>query len=398
FFLSVHPNLRQVLENDNPILRQKVAEDFKKFCSKSMCYDQIRFLDETGMEQIRINFNQNKPAIISKDKLQNKAKRYYFTDTFELEPGRIFVSPFDLNIEHGKIEQPIKPMIRFGTPVSDISGRKRGIVLFNYFGAKLILNLEQTISGSADSFMLLNSKGYWLKGQIPEDEWGFMYENRKDRTMAQHRPEVWKQILDHNEGQFKSDGDIYTFTTIFPLGNSMLSSTGSTVAYQASNSALSGEKYFWKIVSLVPRDKLAAVEITILYKWLPYLGIILILIIILSLTLSLAISQRKQKIDAKLQKEKLQGVVEMAGAVCHELNQPLMSISGFAQLLMYDLPEDHIQKKNLIEIQNQVERLGEITKRLMTITKYKTKKYLKRDIIDIEAASDGERREFLNER
>ncbi|MCP4551346.1 MAG: hypothetical protein GY834_04755, partial [Bacteroidetes bacterium] len=47
FFLSVHPNLRQVLENDNPILRQKVAEDFKKFCSKSMCYDQIRFLDET---------------------------------------------------------------------------------------------------------------------------------------------------------------------------------------------------------------------------------------------------------------------------------------------------------------------------------------------------------------
>jgi len=66
-----------------------------------MRYDQIRFLNETGMEQIRINFNKNNPFIVSEDKLQNKAKRYYFTDTFALEPGRIFISPFDLNIEPG---------------------------------------------------------------------------------------------------------------------------------------------------------------------------------------------------------------------------------------------------------------------------------------------------------
>ncbi len=92
--------------------------------------------------------------------------------------------------------------------------------------------------------------------------------------------------------------------------------------------------------------------------------------------------QNQNKVD------KMEGVLEMAGAICHELNQPLMCIQGFSQLLADELSDDNVQKENLSEIQSQVERLGEITNRLMTITKYKTKKYLKGNIIDIEAASD----------
>jgi len=387
FFLSVHQNLRQVLENDKPILWQKLANEFNNFSSTSMRYDQIRFLNETGMEQIRINFNKNNSVVVSKDKLQNKVKRYYFIDTFALEPGRIFVSPFDLNIEKGQIEQPLKPMIRFGTPVKDLSGQKRGIVLLNYFGTKLISNLERALSDSADSFELLNSKGYWLKGQNPEDEWGFMYENRKDKTLAKRYPETWKKILAKNDGQFINDQGLYTFTTILPLGDGMLSSTGSTDAYQKSKSMISREGYFWKIITHIPSEDIKALKIDILYNWLPYLGAISILIVFLSLAFSMALSQRKNAIEAKLQKEKLQGVIEMAGAVCHEMNQPLMCISGFAELLEDDLSADPIQKENLSEIKKQVEKLGTITSKLMAVTKYKTKKYLKGNIIDIEAAS-----------
>ena len=92
-------------------------------------YDQVRFLDENGMEVIRVNFNQGQPYIVPKDKLQNKAKRYYFADTIKLDPGQVFCVTLDLNIERGQIEQPLKPMIRFGTPVAYTEGRKRGIVL-----------------------------------------------------------------------------------------------------------------------------------------------------------------------------------------------------------------------------------------------------------------------------
>ena len=36
-----------------------------------------------------------------------------------------------------------------------------------------------------------------------------------------------------------------------------------------------------------------------------------------------------------LEEEKLRGVLEMAGAICHELNQPMQAISGYADLLCW---------------------------------------------------------------
>jgi len=86
------------------------------------------------------------------------------------------------------------------------------------------------------------------------------------------------------------------------------------------------------------------------------------------------------------EKEKMQGVLEMAGAICHELNQPLMAISGYSELLLMDLPEDKFQHKSIKKIKEQVDRVGNITKKLMCITRYKTKNYLNKNIIDINAA------------
>ena len=89
-----------------------------------------------------------------------------------------------------------------------------------------------------------------------------------------------------------------------------------------------------------------------------------------------------------LEKEKLSAVLKTAGGVCHELNQPLMVIKGFSDLLLEDLPKDHVQRQNLMEIKEQIDRLGKITDKLMSITRFKTKTYLSGEIIDIHSASD----------
>jgi len=88
-----------------------------------------------------------------------------------------------------------------------------------------------------------------------------------------------------------------------------------------------------------------------------------------------------------LEKEKLSAVLKTAGGVCHELNQPLMAILGFSELLLEDLPRDDQQRQNLLEIKEQARRLGAITGKLMSITRFKTKTYLNHEIIDIDAAS-----------
>jgi len=88
-----------------------------------------------------------------------------------------------------------------------------------------------------------------------------------------------------------------------------------------------------------------------------------------------------------LHHEKLQGVIEMAGAVCHEMNQPLMAISGYSELILMDLKEKDPLGEKLIKMKEQIDRLGQITRKLMHITKYETKDYIKSKIIDIDKAS-----------
>ena len=140
-FLADHSELQAMLaKNGRP--SNALLSDFLSFSRRMKKYDQIRFLDETGMEVIRVNFNNGNPAVVPQDKLQSQAERYYFRKAFRLGQGIMHVSPLDLNIEGGQVEQPLKPTIRLGTPVFDRQGRKRGVILLNYLGTEIIRDLE----------------------------------------------------------------------------------------------------------------------------------------------------------------------------------------------------------------------------------------------------------------
>lgn len=91
---------------------------------------------------------------------------------------------------------------------------------------------------------------------------------------------------------------------------------------------------------------------------------------------------------ALAEKEKLQGVIEMAGAVCHELNQPMQVVSGISELLKANLKDNKSFDKNIQTLQGQIGKMSTITRKLMRITRYETKGYLNGKIIDIEKAAE----------
>jgi len=101
------------------------------------------------------------------------------------------------------------------------------------------------------------------------------------------------------------------------------------------------------------------------------------------------ITWRIQAEQVRIQKERLQGALEMSGSVCHELNQPLQYVSGATEILLMDLPSEDPLCEALQKIKSQVDRMGSITKKLMGITSYKTREYVGgRQIIDIDRASE----------
>jgi CheY-like chemotaxis protein len=99
---------------------------------------------------------------------------------------------------------------------------------------------------------------------------------------------------------------------------------------------------------------------------------------------------RKKLMEKNLEEKKFRGVLEMAGAICHEFNQPLQVISGYSELLLMDISRDSPLYSKFKIIKDQIIRMGQITNKLMGITRYKTKSYLDTtEIIDIDKASDN---------
>jgi len=100
------------------------------------------------------------------------------------------------------------------------------------------------------------------------------------------------------------------------------------------------------------------------------------------------IGEQKRPGHERIRNEKLRGVIEMAGAVCHELNQPMMAVSGYSELAMMDLKDDDPAYGTVEKIKAQVDRMGAITRKLMGVIRCETVDCLEGKIIDIRKAAD----------
>ncbi|MBU1248515.1 MAG: sensor domain-containing diguanylate cyclase, partial [Proteobacteria bacterium] len=291
-FLSVHSTLREMLRQV-PQARESLGNDYLSLAKARESYDQIRFIDLYGREVVRVNFREGRASLVPDDALQNKAKRYYFTDTFSLGRGEIFVSPFDLNVEHGEVERPFKPMIRVGTPVFDSQGEKQGIVLLNYFGEQLLNRLRSAGNVTDGDIMLLNSDGYWLLSKDAEDEWGFMLADRADRVFSKLYPKEWETIGGSENGQFQTENGLFTFATIRPLPAELVTSTGSAAAEGNSAQTMNGTAYNWKLVSQVSSERMWAYSSSLLVNLFSLGAVLFLLAASGSWFLALAVTKRR---------------------------------------------------------------------------------------------------------
>jgi PAS domain S-box-containing protein len=81
-------------------------------------------------------------------------------------------------------------------------------------------------------------------------------------------------------------------------------------------------------------------------------------------------------------------VAELAGAAAHELNQPLTSVMGYAELLKRRLERETGAYSAAEVIFNEAERMAEIVRKIGKITKYETKSYVGRArILDLDRSA-----------
>ncbi len=94
--------------------------------------------------------------------------------------------------------------------------------------------------------------------------------------------------------------------------------------------------------------------------------------------------------EVRLEESKRNAVLmALAGTTAHELNQPLTSVLGFAELLKRKLKTDDESYKRVDTIFREAERMKEIVKKIGKITRYELKSYVgESQILDLERTSD----------
>lgn len=86
--------------------------------------------------------------------------------------------------------------------------------------------------------------------------------------------------------------------------------------------------------------------------------------------------------------EKQALLAELAGATAHELNQPLTSVMGYAELLMRKIGEQAPAFRAAQVIHNEAQRMAEIVRKIGRLTRYETKSYVgEQRILDLDRAA-----------
>jgi len=325
-------------DNYNASVLSNLSNTFYHMAKYSGLYDQIRLLDTQGQEIIRINYTQGKLQIVPPEKLQNKKNRYYFRDAFALDVGNFFISPLDLNKEHGQIELPVKPMLRFATPVADTNGKKQGVVLMNYFGNKLLSLFEvQNHTGQHSKLMLVNDTGYLLYDDDQKNTFGFMYADRQNLTMEYFFPDAWGKIKTITNGQFVSKHGLFTVQTVCPFHITQNRSEPNEISSKPHSK---DNGYSWKVVSLVPPKGLY-IESDRLLQY-GYYVLIIIALLLLTVAWLVAKNMINRQLTQKQLREKtvmLQDALqktevaneakgEFLANMSHEIRTPMNGILG----------------------------------------------------------------------
>lgn len=91
-----------------------------------------------------------------------------------------------------------------------------------------------------------------------------------------------------------------------------------------------------------------------------------------------------------LKSEKARVAAELAGMAAHELNQPLTSVLGYAEMLRHRISEEEKRVRRPVDIiYSQAERMAEIVRKIGRITKYETTHYSAQTMmINLDASSD----------
>ncbi len=191
--------------------------NMKEYLRSSKDYYLARVLDTNGKEIFFLRYDAQKNIVKVEKAQQDKSKKNYFKKAISLPRGAFYISRFDLNMEHGVIERPYHPVVRFSTPIINENGERFGVLVLNFDGNNIlryIKDAQAKTNTKSQKFFLLNKEGYYLYNEDEMKMWGFQKDG--DYRFQNDYPDVFTQIKQRDQSTFEKNGHIFSVQKIYP--------------------------------------------------------------------------------------------------------------------------------------------------------------------------------------
>lgn len=365
--------------------RERVEGLFLALSETKLVYNQVRFIDLSGREVVRVDSNRRRAWVVPHEELQDKSQRYYFQKTVALEPGHVYVSPLDLNRERGEIERPYRPVIRYATPVF-VGEESAGIVVTNMFGNVFLDPIRDYGSEETGVQALVDQDGFYLGHSQRKKEWGGPNDLDTGEGLRRDYGEAAETVLRREAGTIDIEQCVASYRRIRPC--------------------LWDEHRYWVLMQEVPKRVALAPVRTFRLALGTVFAISLLGALALSVYLSRRLSDPLREVERGAQligngelshrvvvdtgdevealaesfnqmasrlaevraQEQLALLGRMAAGVVHDIRNPLTSIKGFADLLVST--DDREERREFGEIvQEDTDRILSMVQELLDFSR-----------------------------
>ncbi|AEV34358.1 signal transduction histidine kinase [Owenweeksia hongkongensis DSM 17368] len=199
--------LKKILSDEGE--KSAVENDFSLLAQTHPVFQQVRLLDTSGNEVLRVNYNNDGLEKIGDEELQDKSHRGYFKKAKNLKPDQIYVTPISLNLEHNNVERPYSAVFRIISPV-DTGETRMGYLVYNVSVERVISLLDVQAGSDYSQLMLLNSSGEGLR--YTGDKIDYLFSNSDLGSFDGRASEVWNLIGNSKRGNKLSETGVYAWT------------------------------------------------------------------------------------------------------------------------------------------------------------------------------------------
>ncbi|MFH4414275.1 sensor domain-containing diguanylate cyclase [Vibrio diabolicus] len=175
-------------------------------------YKQIRFLDVTGQEKARINYDFKTGIAAPALKLHDKSERDYFHYAQGLGNDEIASWGIELERENGELVYPYSPSLRILMPIS-LNGKREGYLVLNvdieYLSSRLNYSPVRDFH-----IELIKSDGFYIASPKSSRLYGNIIPARSQFNFGRMYPNIWRTMISEVSGYEYNGSNLIAYSTI----------------------------------------------------------------------------------------------------------------------------------------------------------------------------------------